>query len=131
MALYSARNASSPHADRNAFSSSSHAGTSASGRNSPPNSPNLPSSDGSRISPVMASRSGLPGRSSVHLPIVRSVALRLVGNCGRTLGRGDEGAQLAGVLAPGRGLDAGDDVDAPGLGLGDGLGHVLGGEPSG
>src|SRR5581483_6866331 len=126
MALYSARNASSPHADRNAFSSSSHAGTRASGRKSPPNSPNRPSSDGSRISAVMAVWSGLPGRSSIHLPVVWSVALRLVGDCRRALGRGHEGAQLAWVLAPGRGLHACHDVDAPRLGLGDGLGDVLG-----
>src|SRR3954465_515191 len=47
------------------------------------------------------------------------------------LGGGDEGAEPALVLAAGRRLDAGADVDAPRADGDDGVTHVLGREPAG
>src|SRR5436305_298915 len=57
---------------------------------------------------------------------VSAVARRL-----RPPRRGDEGPQLAGILAPRRRLDPGGHVDAPGVHLVDRLADVLGRQPAG
>lgn len=46
-------------------------------------------------------------------------------------GVGDEGAEFLGVFAAGGCFDAGDDVEAPGMERGDGLGYVFRGEAAG
>ena len=101
-----------------------HAGTSASGRNRPPNSPKRPSGVGSAMKSLGVTGRALPANRRDRRGCSRTAAWR-------RRGRWPRHAQLAGVLAARLGLDTGGDIDTPGMDGGDGVADVLGREAAG